>query len=200
MKKLFRLIMVPFLGLAINSGVAMAATSCQITGPTGPDSNNTCTATTNNNTNLTCINGVLVANITGQNAVSGNAQVNNNTTGGSATSGSASNSSTTTTNVNTSCGLAQTVKQPPTGGGGNQGGGGQGGGVVSGVSTTSKVRTGAGQVAAADIVALPETGENTLLNNLVGMSVGFMSVTAIWQLGLGLYRRLAIGQLSNFAI
>jgi len=76
--------------------------SGSISGPTGPQSNNTVSVNSTNTLNVSNDNDIRVTNNNDQHASSGNANVSDNTTGGSASSGDASNSSNTSTTISVS--------------------------------------------------------------------------------------------------
>jgi len=93
MKKLniLRVTAATVLGVGFSAGVASAATTGTITGPTGPSSNNQVTFNGSDWRSVHNRNKVNVASSNGQGASTGSANVSGNTTGGSASSGDASN-------------------------------------------------------------------------------------------------------------
>jgi hypothetical protein len=88
------------IGMAtLGLGMGMAAASSVSLDKTGPDSHNSVKLTAKNTSSVKNHNNVGVANITGQDAGSGNAKVKDNTTGGDATSGDVSNDNAADTSV-----------------------------------------------------------------------------------------------------
>lgn len=93
MKKLqiLRITAATVLGVGFSAGVASAATTGTITGPTGPDSNNQVVFNGSDTRDVDNRNRVNVQNKNHQDADSGKAEVRHNTTGGNAASGDATN-------------------------------------------------------------------------------------------------------------
>lgn len=174
---------------------ATLASAQTITNGTGNGSVNTVTNTSNTNISITNSNDVDCNIDNNQNASSGNAQANGNAAVGNVSTGNASNTSSLSCLISASNGPrpARPVPGTPSGDGGA--------GVVSGVSTRQEAPRGSAKLAAASIEALPATGVNSVMMNLIGVVAGFVSVTIMWQLGLSLYRRYALGQFSSgFAV
>jgi hypothetical protein len=175
-----------FLGLvsvlaytSLTFGVAAAATSgCDVVN-TGPNSNNTCSVTQDNNLKVTCTNNADVVFVNNQNANSGNVTLENNTNGGYAYSGNAVNTNSTTGKLDVSCGAKTAVAPAPT----------PAPTPTPSPSTSSpapapvaasptQAKPAGGQGAASQAAALPNTGSNTLVATATIASV-VLTVAAI---------------------
>lgn len=158
------------------TGAASAAT-CTIT-TTGPGSNNTCTVNDSNVVSVTCTNGVNVANVNLQTAVSGGANVSGNTISGTATSGNAENINTTATQLAVFCAAAPAATPAPAAPAGGQGAGPA---PVTPAATATP--------APVTVKALPNTGSSNVLT-MVGISALVLgAIAAATQFALAGYRR-----------
>ncbi|GEM_PF-1862408 len=169
MKKISSVITATLFATLLFAGVAQAQSSCTISGPTGPNSNNQCVNNHSTTCTVTNTNTVNTSNTNSQTSSSGSTNNSGNTSGGGATSGSASNSNSTNTNVSiTNGGCAPSTTSTPPGSTTPEGG------TVSGVSTSTE----------ADQVSAPVGG--------VGAGVGGMTVpllgTSIVSIALGFQR------------
>lgn len=194
MKKLLLGLAIAVAGLSGTSVSVGATDDCSIS-DTGPGSTNSCvikddfTCTVDNDNKFTIINK------NDQEAISGDAKVNDNTTGGGANSGSATNSNGTVIDVsidNGTCTIAAVTPPKPVtpaapvgGSGGGQPVGGEG-------AVQPRPVGGMGAVAAPQAAAptvLPETSAGSTLGIVTGLTALLGALIAGSRAAIGVYSK-----------
>lgn len=175
MKKVAQLLAGATLSLSLLSGVAAAATSqdCSITGPTGPNSVNTCTNNQTNTITITCVNDTDILNINGQASFTGSASVDQNSNVGTVQTGPTSNSNFVYTDANISCAPATQASVTT---------GGQGGGTVAAAPAATP---------APAVKSLPKTGSESKVTVAAIATGAFAGLAAVARLGSSAYRKLS---------
>lgn len=183
MKRYMRGFVAAITSLAFMGGVASAQTpttcadgEATITN-TGPGSVNEIECVDSREITVTCSNNIYVVNDNSQTGSSGNANNSGNTTGGNSISGSATNENGATVQIGASCAAEQPAAVTPEAPTPSQPVGGMGAGAPVPVTA---------------IAALPNTSNNTLLDNVLIGSAGLASLLIASRLGTAAYRRLAL--------
>jgi hypothetical protein len=198
MRRIFLAIASVLASVSLMFGVAAAqSTGCSIVN-TGPNSNNECTTTDNNNIKVTCTNKADVVFVNNQSANSGSVTLEKNTNGGYAYSGDAVNTNSTTGQLDVSCGAkvasspapapAPTPAPPaatPTSASSSQPAGGQGGGSPAPAPQAQS----SGQTQAA---VLPNTGSDSAAS-IATIATSILALTAFGaRAAFSSYRRFAL--------
>jgi hypothetical protein len=159
---------------------AAEAVDCSVVN-TGPNSSNSCTATSNNNVKVTCNNNTDVVFVNGQSSNSGNVTLTNNTNGGTAVSGGASNVNTVNGKLDVSCGTKTAAAPAPAPTPSPAPAGGQG------AATPTPAPT-----AAPKAASLPNTGSNSVVTGsaIVAAVLGLAAVAT--RFGLVVYRHFSL--------
>ena len=164
--------------LAFMGGVASADDSC--TGAivnTGPGSTNEVKCVDSRDIKVTCVNDVYVVNNNSQTGGSGDADNSGNTTGGGSISGNATNENGTTVQIGASCATQPAAVTPENPAPGQPVGG---------------MGAGAPLEAAKTVAALPNTGNNILLDSVVIGGTSLAALLIASRLGAIAYSRLAL--------
>jgi hypothetical protein len=190
MRRLFLGIVSVLASSSLMFGVAAAqSTDCSIVN-TGPNSNNSCTVTNNNDIKVTCKNEADVVFVNNQSANSGSVTLENNTNGGFAYSGNAVNTNTTTGKLDVSCGpkvASSPTPAPtpvPTPSPQPAAAGGQG-------AAASQPQPQSQSVAAAP-KALPNTGSASPVAPAAMAITGLGIIAAIARFGVAAYRHFSL--------
>ena len=181
MKRYMRGFVAVVTSLAFMGGVANAQQACEGATiiNTGPGSTNEVTCVDSRDIKVTCVNDVYVVNNNSQTGGSGDADNSGNTTDGGSVSGDATNENGTTVQIGASCATQPTAVTPeaptPTPG---QPVGGMG--------------AGAPAEAAKTVAALPDTGDNTMIDSVLIGGTSLATLLIASRLGAIAYRHLAL--------
>lgn len=183
MIKTLKTALVATMFVAVGYAPSVSAATCTIT-TTGQNSNNTCTVNNSNLVTITCTNGVQVANVNSQTAVSGSVVVSGNTISGTATSGDSANLNTVATELSQGCAPATTVATPaPV----TPAAGGQGGGTVATPAPAAKT-----PAAPTKVAVLPKTGKNSMVIAVAGGASVIAAAAVATKMGVLGYRRSSL--------
>ena len=183
--------------LAFMGGVANAQQACEgatITN-TGPGSTNEVKCVDSRDIKVTCVNDVYVVNNNSQTGGSGDADNSGNTTGGGSISGNATNENGTTVQIGASCATQPAAVTPENPAPGQPVGGMGAGQPVGGMGAGQPVGgmgAGAPLEAAKTVAALPNTGNNILLDSVVIGGTSLAALLIASRLGAIAYSRLAL--------
>ncbi len=102
--------------VAMTASASAATITCSgsITGPTGPNSNNSVSCIDEQENSVTCENNVIVSNTNEQNAHTGDAFTTNNSSVGDSSTGNANNENSVVVKVGASCAPVTTASTTPT--------------------------------------------------------------------------------------
>ncbi len=185
MKNILKTIALTATMVGMSGGIAFADSICSIEN-TGPGSDNTCTSTEVNDTQVSCVNNIYVVNNNDQDASSGSGTEESNTTGGSATTGTATNENGTTVQIGAACESAATTPTPPAAGGSGEAG------------TTSAPRVLGEATKAAQVAVKPVGGAGAgagagATSNKVAATTGILASAGMLAAGFAL-RKQAFGR------
>ena len=188
MKRYMRGFVAVVTSLAFMGGVANAQQACEgatITN-TGPGSTNEVKCVDSRDIKVTCVNDVYVVNNNSQTGGSGDADNSGNTTGGGSISGNATNENGTTVQIGASCATQPAAVTPENPAPGQPVGGMGAGQPVGGMGA------GAPLEATKTVAALPNTGNNILLDSVVIGGTSLAALLIASRLGAIAYSRLAL--------
>lgn len=190
MKRYMRGFVAVVTSLAFMGGVANAQQACEGATiiNTGPGSTNEVTCVDSRDIKVTCVNDVYVVNNNSQTGGSGDADNSGNTTGGGSVSGNATNENGTTVQIGASCATqpAAVTPEAPTPTPGQPVGGMGAGQPVGGMGA------GAPAEAAKTVAALPDTGDNTMIDSVLIGGTSLATLLIASRLGAIAYRHLAL--------
>lgn len=193
MKKLLTGLAGGLASFGLMAGV-VAAQSANVSGPTGPNSNNQAQVNNNTTTTINCVNSAGVVTTTLQSSSSGQSNVNNTTSAGNVSSGSANNTSSTNTDVNMGCPAATrpVAANPPAGGQG--GGSGSQGGQPAVAGTAIQAAPAPRNQAAsnAGVAALPATGTSDVVKPAAIAAIGLATVVGLSQAAVRVFGRRSL--------
>lgn len=180
MRKVVQLLASTVVSIGMAGGMALATStqSCSVSGPTGPNSINTCTNTETNQITISCTNKADVLTVNGQTSNTGTATVNGNTGVGTVSTGNAGNTNFNSTTANMSCGPAAQAAAP------SAPAGGQGAGPVAQAAPS------AAPSAPVAAKSLPKTGSDSAAVVAGVATASFAGLALAARFGASAYRRL----------